>query len=306
MFDSSGRKRFIGAVTGTLLSTVITSVLAIEERQTYNLIDSYGNPILTRRPGECIKTPRTPNEPDKIFKQCININDRDGDGIADAEDQCPDNTALEIAQGVDTTGAQKGCPKDTDGDTVADYRDHCVNTPASIVEAERQQGVGSCIDATGCTLDQDKDGIPDCFDKCLTTSAGVEVDENGCGKKGDVFTTIIASDVTFGFDKFNLTPQGKAALNEVARNIIRQINYIQGVEVVGHTDSAGSNSYNQVLSKKRAASVAQYLIAQGVPSHKIVQRGEGEDKPIADNSTKVGRAKNRRVEINIIMYEKRP
>jgi OOP family OmpA-OmpF porin len=75
--------------------------------------------------------------------------------------------------------------------------------------------------------------------------------------------------------------------------------------VVGHTDSVGSEQYNQVLSEKRAFIVASYLINKGLPADKVIQRGEGEQQPIATNETTVGRAKNRRVEIKIIHFKKK-
>jgi OOP family OmpA-OmpF porin len=279
-------------------------VFAANDKKTYHLIDEKGHPVLTKRPGECVETPLTFNEPAKLFEACGDNGDKDNDGVFDDEDKCPDNTPEEIAQGVYTKGHRMGCPKDSDGDAVPDYRDRCPNTPAVIVQVDRAKGTGYCITTDGCIKDEDNDNVPDCFDDCLQTSAGIEVDEKGCGKKGDVFTTIIASDVTFGFDQASLTLQGKAALSELARSITQQIDYIQNVEIVGHTDDIGSKPYNQNLSEKRAKAVVDYLVTEGVLAAKVTQRGEGETRPIADNATKVGRAKNRRVEINITMYEK--
>jgi len=79
--------------------------------------------------------------------------------------------------------------------------------------------------------------------------------------------------------------------------------YVKEVVVTGYTDSIGTDSYNQRLSEKRAASVADYLMKLGVSTAKVIQRGEGERNPIASNKTKAGRAQNRRVEINIRMLK---
>jgi len=74
---------------------------------------------------------------------------------------------------------------------------------------------------------------------------------------------------------------------------------VVSIKVIGHTDSVGSDSYNQSLSERRASSVAEYLLAQGVAPNKLTSEGKGESEPVADNETDAGRAKNRRVELHI-------
>ncbi|MOA46899.1 Outer membrane porin F precursor [compost metagenome] len=74
---------------------------------------------------------------------------------------------------------------------------------------------------------------------------------------------------------------------------------VVSIKVVGHTDSVGSDAYNQALSERRASSVAEYLLSQGVAPNKVTSEGRGESQPIADNETEEGRAKNRRVELHI-------
>ncbi|MNW14674.1 Outer membrane porin F precursor [compost metagenome] len=71
------------------------------------------------------------------------------------------------------------------------------------------------------------------------------------------------------------------------------------VKVIGHTDSQGSDAYNQALSERRASSVAEYLISQGLAPSKVTSQGRGESEPIADNETDAGRAQNRRVELHL-------
>ncbi len=101
----------------------------------------------------------------------------------------------------------------------------------------------------------------------------------------------------FDFDKYNLKPEGKKALDELISEM--KLDQIEQVIVVGHTDSIGTEEYNQKLSERRAKTVADYLISKGVPASKIKASGKGETQPIADNKTRDGRAKNRRVEVTV-------
>lgn len=108
----------------------------------------------------------------------------------------------------------------------------------------------------------------------------------------------LAADVLFDFDKAVLKPAGKSKLDELA-NSIRGIN-LEVVIAIGHTDSIGSDAYNQKLSVRRAESVKSYLVSKGVEPNRIYTEGKGEKQPVASNKTKDGRAKNRRVEIEVI------
>ncbi|MDM7322712.1 MAG: OmpA family protein [Gammaproteobacteria bacterium] len=105
------------------------------------------------------------------------------------------------------------------------------------------------------------------------------------------------ADTYFDFDKYNLKPEGKKALDALVAEM--KIDQIEEVTVVGHTDSIGTEAYNQKLSERRAKTVADYLVSKGVPAAKIKAYGKGESQPIADNRTKAGRAKNRRVEVTV-------
>ena len=106
-----------------------------------------------------------------------------------------------------------------------------------------------------------------------------------------------ASDALFDFDKSELKPEGKKALDELIGKI-KSVD-LQLAIAVGHTDSVGSEAYNLALSTRRAESVKSYMVSQGLPANKITTVGKGESQPVASNDTAQGRAKNRRVDIEV-------
>ncbi len=107
-----------------------------------------------------------------------------------------------------------------------------------------------------------------------------------------------AADAFFDFDKSVLKPAGKAKLDDLVGKV-KGIN-LEVIIAVGHTDSVGSDAYNQKLSVRRAESVKAYLVTKGIEKNRIYTEGKGEKQPVADNKTKEGRAKNRRVEIEVV------
>jgi outer membrane protein OmpA-like peptidoglycan-associated protein len=111
----------------------------------------------------------------------------------------------------------------------------------------------------------------------------------------DLLRISVSSEASFDFDRAELRPEFKPTLNKVADVLYNDPN--QRIRVVGHTDSQGSEAYNQGLSERRAQATANYLISQGVAASQVVVEGRGESEPRADNSTAAGRAQNRRVEI---------
>ena len=117
-------------------------------------------------------------------------------------------------------------------------------------------------------------------------------------RQGDNLVLNMPSNVTFAHDSATVQPQFQATLDQVAQ-ILAQYNETY-VDVYGHTDSTGSDAYNQQLSERRADAVAGYLETRGVQSARIGTRGFGETQPIAPNDTEEGRAANRRVEIRIV------
>jgi len=107
-----------------------------------------------------------------------------------------------------------------------------------------------------------------------------------------------AADAFFDFDKAVLKPEGKAKLDDVTSKL-GSIN-LEVIIAVGHTDSVGSDEYNQKLSVRRAEAVKAYIISKGVEANRVYTEGKGEKQPVADNKTAEGRAKNRRVEIEVV------
>jgi OOP family OmpA-OmpF porin len=107
-----------------------------------------------------------------------------------------------------------------------------------------------------------------------------------------------AADAFFDFDKSVLKPEGKAKLDDLVGKV-KAIN-LEVIIAVGHTDSTGTDAYNQKLSVKRADAVKEYLVGKGIEKNRVYTEGKGELQPVADNKTKEGQAKNRRVEIEVV------
>lgn len=198
--------------------------------------------------------------------------DFDGDGVVDRLDECPDTPS---GARVDA----KGCELDSDGDGVVDSKDQCPNTPA-----------GASVDANGCELDDDGDGVVNSKDQCPDTAEGQPVDNTGC----DLEEHYRLEGINFEYDSARLTEASVAPMHE-ALLILRRHSDL-AVEIAGHTDSKGSDSYNQALSERRANAVRNELVAHGIDASRLTVRGYGESQPVADNATEAGRAQNRRVE----------
>jgi OmpA-OmpF porin, OOP family len=107
-----------------------------------------------------------------------------------------------------------------------------------------------------------------------------------------------AADAFFDFDKAVLKPEGKAKLDDLAGKV-KGIN-LEVIIGVGHTDSVGGDAYNQKLSVKRSEAVKAYLVSKGIEKNRVYTEGKGEKQPVADNKTGEGRAKNRRVEVEVV------
>jgi len=133
--------------------------------------------------------------------------------------------------------------------------------------------------------DNDGDGVYDDADECPDTPAHARVDKRGCW---------VLEDVLFDFDKAIIKPEGHPILDEVVS--VLNSNPSMRVDIQGHTDSTGSDAWNQGLSERRARAVMKYLISAGIDPKRLTARGFGESKPAATNETKEGRALNRRAQ----------
>ena len=228
--------------------------------------------------------------------------DKDEDGIADKDDTCPDEKGSIVL---------KGCP-DTDGDSIANGDDKCADTKA-----------GYIVDASGCPFDTDKDGVINEEDPCPdqagsvslkgcpdTDADGVADNEDRCpNAKGNIANkgcpeitkadikkiTEIASQIFMetGSDKLKVASLSQLdALTDILKKY-----EVANLIIEGHTDSRGDDASNMALSQKRTESVKTYLMEKGIMESRLTAVGFGETKPVADNNTSLGRAKNRRVEL---------
>jgi outer membrane protein OmpA-like peptidoglycan-associated protein len=195
--------------------------------------------------------------------------DRDGDGIMDGDDRCPTERGV-VAYG--------GCPvPDGDRDGIADDVDRCPT-------------VAGVAAYGGCPVpDSDRDGIADDTDRCPAVAGTARM--LGCPE----IAQFDPHEVTFATNRAVLTAAGKRELDLVIDWMRTHATTVVSVE--GHTDSTGSPRINQPLSERRAEAAMRYLTGKGIPPSRLAQAGFGATRPVADNTTRAGRAKNRRVEI---------
>jgi OOP family OmpA-OmpF porin len=257
--------------------------------------------------------------------------DRDGDGVYDKDDACPDNAGPKATNGCpDTDGDTvldkddscpdvaglvqfQGCP-DTDGDGVADKDDACPEVAglANFGGCPDTDGDGTqdkndkCPEVkgpkenAGCPWpDSDKDSVLDKDDKCPEVAGTVanngcpEVSEEVVKKLNDYAKTILFDTAKASFQKqtFPVLQSIAAILKEYPS---------ANFSIEGHTDSDGKDATNQKLSEDRAAAVKNYLIENGIATSRLTSVGYGETKPIDSNKTKAGKANNRRVEVKLV------
>lgn len=227
--------------------------------------------------------------------------DRDNDGIADNEDQCPDQAGPASLSGCpdsDQDGIAdksddcplvagpadlKGCP-DKDGDKVPDYMDQCPET-AGLPALK------------GCP-DTDGDGVADPDDKCPNTPGPAA--NFGCPELQPEEKAVLdfaKKAVQFETGSARLLPESFKVLDEIAALLRKYPDH--KLRISGHTDSIGSVEENQSLSERRAKTCFDYLVSKGISPGRITAQGFGESKPVADNRFAPGREQNRRVEFEI-------
>ncbi len=218
--------------------------------------------------------------------------DSDKDGVLDGIDQCADTPAGARVDG-------KGCPMDGDGDSIYDGLDQCPDTPK-----------GCVVNTNGCPSDADQDGVCDGLDQCSDTPASARVDAKGCPivvseKETELLETgmIRLQNVNFDTGKSTIKEESYPALDEVGTILTRWPEL--RVEIGGHTDSRGSDAFNQTLSEARAQAVLDYIKQKFPELHaeQYTAAGYGESKPLVPNTSVLNMAKNRRVEFKVLNTE---
>ncbi len=275
--------------------------VAVTENAAYHFYHSLGvfTNLTTKKEPAPVVVPIPVVEPPK---------DRDGDGILDDADKCPDVKGL---------AALQGCP-DGDGDGITDAEDKCPD----VAGFARYQG---------CPIpDTDKDAINDELDKCPTVFGyaryqgcpipdtdgdGVNDEEDKCIKEAGPATNfgcpiisevivekmnVLAKRIYFETGKYKLLAKSNTPLNEITRILNENPSF--NVEIDGHTDDVGNDEKNQILSENRAASVKAYFVGKGIAESRLTSTGYGETKPLADNKKAAGRAQNRRVSLHLKNY----
>ncbi len=241
------------------------------------------------------KTPKLPPPPPVV--------DRDGDGVLDKDDKCPevagkpelngcpDKDNDGIADGEDKcpsvagTAKYKGCPvPDTDGDGINDELDKC----------PKEKGTAKY---NGCPIpDSDKDGVNDEMDKC--PNAAGPANNQGCPViKKEIIEKVSyeAKNIFFETNSAQLAESSKKALDGVFE--ILKSDRTLNLTIEGHSDNTGNAENNKTLSQARADAVRDYFMSKGILATRLKSTGYGSEKPIADNSTEEGRSKNRRTEL---------
>ncbi|MCB9556274.1 MAG: OmpA family protein [Deltaproteobacteria bacterium] len=243
------------------------------------------------------KCPNEPEDKDGIEDEdgCPDpdVLDRDGDGIPDDKDKCPDDP--EDKDGFEDAD---GCPDpDNDKDGILDVDDLCPNDPEDKDGFEDKDG---CPDP-----DNDKDRILDVDDKCPNepeTYNGYQ-DEDGCPDKGRVVVhkgrIEILDKIYFETDSAKIKPISFPILNAIAATL-KGNPQILLIEIQGHADERGSDSYNLRLTDDRAGSVRRYLITKGVSTNRLRSKGYGETRPVDKRHNEAAWSKNRRVEFVIL------
>ncbi|MGI6718194.1 MAG: DUF5723 family protein [Bacteroidales bacterium] len=207
--------------------------------------------------------------------------DTDGDGIPDHLDDCPDVPGLPEFN---------GCP-DTDGDGIPDHLDLCPEEPG----VPEYKGCPESM----FIQDTDGDGIPDNLDDCPLIPGTIE--NNGCPEETVTYSFDYAT-VNFDINKYNIKSPADEILDKVVE--LTQNNKAVSIKVVGHADITGNDAINDPLSVNRAESVKSYLVKRGVDGSIIETEGRGSHDPVATNSTREGRAKNRRVDLEVSFIKK--
>ncbi len=200
--------------------------------------------------------------------------DHDHDGVPTSIDKCP---TTPLNKKVDATGC---CiDGDDDHDAIANSIDKCPTTPE-----------GKAVNADGCEPDSDEDGVLDRDDKCPDTPKLFKVDGVGCPQ-----TAILK--VNFETNKYDIKDNYSEDIKKFAQFLKDNSGY--NALISGHTDAIGSSEENMLLSQNRADAVMKSLIQESIEAGRLSAIGEGENRPVADNLLRDGRAENRRIEVEL-------
>ncbi|EDZ63206.1 protein containing OmpA/MotB C-terminal domain [Sulfurimonas gotlandica GD1] len=215
-------------------------------------------------------------EPAPVVAAVVVDGDDDKDGVLNSVDKCP-------ATAAGKTVNDEGCfiDGDDDNDGVLNSVDACLTT-----------AVGKTVDAKGCEIDgdDDKDGVLNSKDICPNTPIGDAVNSDGCPAKITLHVKFENNSDVVNTSSYDIIEKYADFLNNYSS---------YSAKIIGYTDSKGSANYNQKLSEKRANAIKSMLLEKGVPADRLSSVGMGESNPVADNSTKEGRAQNRRIEAEL-------
>lgn len=231
--------------------------------------------------------------------------DKDGDGILDSVDKCPEIPGVISAD---------GCP-DMDEDGVADADDRCPETPGDVAHNgcpdRDHDGIPDIDDACpsvaglaelgGCP-DRDHDGVIDSKDRCPDEAGPAS--NQGCPQvtiEEEEKLEFAATAIEFEVNKAKIKSTSFTLLDEIVELLKKYPAYVMNLD--GYTDNTGSDKINDRLSKERAEAVRDYFISKGIEASRLQATGHGSSNPVADNGTKEGRAKNRRVVMKMKLKE---
>ncbi len=232
--------------------------------------------------------------------------DQDGDGVYDEDDNCPKEAGL---------AENKGCPADSDGDGVADNKDKCPKIKGSASnngcpldtdgdgindKEDKCPELAGIAQNNGCPSDRDRDGVYDTEDKCPNMAG--KASNNGCPEvkleeaEAEVLKTALKA-VEFETGSAYLKRNSYASLRNILEILQKYPKYKLAIN--GHTDNTGQTESNQKLSEDRAKKCYEYFVEKGIATNRLTYKGFGETQPMDTNDTAEGKANNRRVEFKL-------
>jgi OOP family OmpA-OmpF porin len=224
--------------------------------------------------------------------------DKDGDGVADKLDACPSEAGPHTSDPLTNGCPPPPPPPDRDKDGIFDAKDACPDVPGIYSEDPS---------LNGCPPDKDKDGVLDPEDACPDDPGPKTADPktNGCPIKTKFAevkggTIIILDKVNFANDSDKIVGAKSFQVLDSVWEILDKTPSVKKLRIEGHTDNKGKADHNKDLSKRRALAVKAYLVKKGIVADRLDAEGYGQEKPLDDNKTEAGRAKNRRVEFVIV------